>query len=192
MPQNAFATAPAQAAPRHPNAIVAAHWLTAVAILLAFALVLSRELAEGDFLRAGLLNAHRVSGLLVGLLAISRVLFRWRKPMARPVANAARSQRWAAAAVHGLLYALLLTLPVLGVLLTNARGHLVVLPGLGSLPPLVGQDLDWADDLEEWHGDLAWLLAGLVGLHTAAALWHHFARKNNVLRAMAPWLRGRT
>lgn len=184
--------APARAVARHPNAIVAAHWLTVIAILLAFTLVLLREVADGDLLRAGLLNVHRILGLLIGLLAIGRLLFRWRQPMAKPVASTTRAQRWAAAAVHGLLYALLLTLPVLGVLLTNARGHLVTLPMLGSLPPLVARDLDWADSLEEWHGNLAWLLAGLVSLHVAAALWHHWARKNDVLAAMAPWVRSRT
>lgn len=192
MPVPAASATPTSATARHPDSIVAAHWLTALAIVLTFSIVLWREAAEGDALRSGLLGVHRVLGLLIGLLAIGRLALRWRRPLASTLTSSTRGQRVAAAVVHGLLYALLLTLPVLGVLLTNARGHLVTLPVLGALPPLTARDLDWADSLEDWHGALAWLLAALVAAHAAAALWHHWARRNDVLTAMAPWLRRRT
>jgi cytochrome b561 len=32
-------------------------------------------------------------------------------------------------------------------------------------------------------------LAGLIGLHAAAALWHHHVRKDGVLLAMLPVVR---
>lgn len=184
--------APDPAVARHPDSIVAAHWLTAFAIVLTFSIVLWREVTEGDALRAQLLGAHRTLGLFIGLLAIARLALRWRRPLASPPTTSTRWQRLAATVVHGLLYALLLTLPVLGVLLTNARGHPVTVPGFGALPALIARDLDWADTLEEWHGGVAWLLAALVTVHAAAALWHHWARRNDVLTAMAPWLRSRT
>ena len=34
------------------------------------------------------------------------------------------------------------------------------------------------------HGLAMWVLLGLVGLHTAAALHHHFVRRDDVLRRM--------
>jgi cytochrome b561 len=37
-----------------------------------------------------------------------------------------------------------------------------------------------------WHGKAAFVLVLLVGVHVAAALYHHLIRKDNVLRRMLP------
>jgi cytochrome b561 len=39
------------------------------------------------------------------------------------------------------------------------------------------------------HEFVAYLLVSLVALHAAAALFHHFVRRDNVLKAMLPGLR---
>ena len=44
--------------------------------------------------------------------------------------------------------------------------------------------------LGEAHETAAWALIGMVALHAAAALWHHFVRRDNVLRAMLPAFSG--
>ena len=47
------------------------------------------------------------------------------------------------------------------------------------------------DAFAEYHEGAAWLLLGLVGAHAAAALAHHFIKRDDVLRAMLPaWLAG--
>ena len=48
--------------------------------------------------------------------------------------------------------------------------------------------LHWYGGVESaarWHGILKWVLAGLVALHVAAALWHALVRRDDILPAMA-------
>ena len=48
------------------------------------------------------------------------------------------------------------------------------------------QDEDLGDSFAEYHEEAAWLLLGLIGVHAAAALFHHYVKRDNVLRAMLP------
>ena len=70
-------------------------------------------------------------------------------------------------------------------ILSDAQGKPVDLLG-ATLPALVGPDEDLADKLQIWHVDVAWVLLGLISLHIAAALWHHFVLRDRVLRMMLP------
>lgn len=178
--------------PTHPVPVITAHWVSALLLVLSFALVLSRELIDGTALRAVLLDGHRGVGLLIGVATLLRFALRLRHPLADTAGESSAWQRWSASAAHGALYVLLLSLPVLGYLLTNARGQAVNLPVLGALPALVAKDLDLADTLEAWHGTAAWTLLALVAAHFAAALWHHRVRRDNVLVAMWPRLARRS
>jgi cytochrome b561 len=159
--------------------------------VLVFTLVLSRELIDEKVSQLLLLQVHRAVGLIVWVFAISRLMLRIRLPLADSKAGLPWPQRFASLATQVLLYACLLSLPVLGWLLTNARGQVVDLPLLRDLPVLLDRDLDLADDLESWHSTLAWVMVGLVGLHGAAAVWHHRIRRDGVLMAMWPGLRRR-
>jgi len=56
--------------------------------------------------------------------------------------------------------------------------------GLVTLPPLVDEDEDLGDSFAAYHEAGAWLLLAMVGLHAAAALFHHFVRRDTVLLDM--------
>ena len=43
-----------------------------------------------------------------------------------------------------------------------------------------------ARPIAQSHGLLAHALAIVVGLHVLAALWHHFGKRDNVLKSMLP------
>jgi cytochrome b561 len=181
----------ASAVPRHPKWTIRAHWLSALAIGLVFGLGWLRELVDGDALRALLLGVHRQVGLLVLLLWVVRLLVRLTHPLAPSTAHEPWVLRWAATAAHGVLYLVLLAMPLLGWAMTNAQGHELLLLGALPLPHLVSVDPDLADSLQEWHERGSWLLLGLVGAHLGAAVWHHWVRRDGVLAAMAPWLQPR-
>jgi cytochrome b561 len=53
-------------------------------------------------------------------------------------------------------------------------------------------DKPLAHRLFELHGWIALALLGLIGLHAAAALHHHFVRKDSVLAGMLPGRRPAT
>ena len=177
--------------PVHPKPIVVGHWVTAALLALAFGLVLSREWIDDKTVRTLLLQGHRMAGLLIGSLAILRLALRSRLALARPLAALPLWQRWMSRLVQALMYALLVSLPLLGWLLTNARGQPVSLPLLGNLPLLTPRDLDLADTVELVHTWAAWSLLVLIALHGAAAAWHHHIRRDGVLAAMWPGLRAK-
>jgi len=167
---------------RQPIALIALHWATALTLLAAFALILVRELAEEKPLRLLLLDSHRSLGVLVLAMTVLRLAVRRRKL----VLVETRAHRIGAAVGHGALYLLLLILPVLGWASSNAMGHPVTVFGVFHLPALVATSPDLADQLSDLHAVLAWTLFGLVSLHALAACWHHFVRRDDVLRAMLP------
>jgi cytochrome b561 len=168
-----------------PGRLVALHWLTLLCVVSAVVLILIRDEVAGRAMRQWLLDGHRHFGVLVLLLFVARVALRIRSGKLPPGGDPSRLTRAAAALVHAALYALLLALPLLGWALNDALGKPAHLLGV-ALPALVGVDEDLADTLLTWHQDAAWLLLGLVLLHAAAALWHHFVLRDGVLRTMLP------
>ncbi|OYT99791.1 MAG: cytochrome-c oxidase [Burkholderiales bacterium PBB1] len=177
--------------PTHPKPIVIGHWITAALLLVVFGLVVSREWIDDKTARTLLLQGHRIAGLLIGSLAVLRLALRSRLSLARPLTPLTPWQRWVSRFVQALMYASLMSLPLLGWLLTNARGQPVNLPLLGSLPLLTERDLDLADTVELIHTWTAWGLLALIALHGAAAAWHHHIRRDGVLAAMWPGLRAK-
>ena len=94
----------------------------------------------------------------------------------------------AAKASHVLLYALMLVLPLLGWAMISASGEPVMLSNTLHLPSILPADAQVFALLRKAHGYLAYLLFLIVLLHLAAALFHGWVRRDEVLDSM---LRGR-
>jgi cytochrome b561 len=187
-PNEIVMTPAAPSAPqrRHHALSIALHWTSALAVLTAFAVAWTRAALDDAAPRAVLMAWHQGAGLLVLALLLLRVGVRLATFRAVAAPTLPPAMKVAALATHVALYAALLAMPLLGWALTNAHGHDVSLPGLPPFPPLVATDVDLAETLESWHEGLAWALAGVVVLHAGAALFHHFVRRDDVLRAMLP------
>lgn len=175
--------ATAEASTRWPRTVIWIHWATVALMTLAVGAILYRNVMEVRTVRAVLMQLHGNVGLLMGVLALLRLVARWRSRR-RPALPGNLPARWAASAMHVLLVGLLLVMPVLGWALLSARGQVLHLPGL-TWPLLLPADEDLAESLESAHAIGAWSLLALVGLHSAAALWHHWVRRDDVLRAMS-------
>ena len=111
---------------------------------------------------------------------------RLRRGLADHATDIAPLLRWAAKVAHILLYGVLIALPLLGWAVTSAHGIKLTLLGSVPLPLLLAPDSELADTLSDYHVWLAWSLLVLVVAHVTAACWHHFARRDGVLRAMLP------
>ena len=162
------------------------HWGTAVAIVIAVAAMFIRDAVEDKLLRQLLLEIHRQLGMLILITAVLRLAARLRIGLADHAPGMAAALRRTAEAAHGLLYGMLIALPLVGWALSSAHGITVALFGAVPLPKLVTPDSELADTLSDYHVWLAWGLLLLVGMHVAAAAWHHFVRRDAVLRAMLP------
>lgn len=173
------------AVPTRPRKLVVLHWLTVLFVVLAATFILTRDQLDGRAVREWLLEGHRHAGLLVLLLFVIRVTLRIRYGKLQPGGNHPRILRLCAGMTHIALYALLLALPLLGWAMSSAAGTPVHFFGL-TLPPIVGEDDDLADNLQALHIDAAWALLAIATLHIAAALWHHFVVRDHTLRMMLP------
>jgi cytochrome b561 len=176
---------------RHSVGTIAMHWFSVLAIVAATASILARELVETQFLRVALMEMHRQAGLFVVLALILRLAIRFKVGMADHSAGMPLMLRIAAFMGHLGLYVMLFALPVLGWAVSNAHSVPLKLMGLIPLPDLVGADSDLADTLTDFHVWAAWGMLALVVAHIAAALWHHFGRRDQVLMAMLPASRKR-
>lgn len=167
----------------HPVAVVL-HWLTAGLIVIAVPLgAVLHELPRVPSTFT-YYNVHKGLGAMVCFVVVARLLWRWRHP-APPSLPGPAWQRRVAAITHVLLYALMLAVPLVGWMASQAGGHPLVWLGLVPLPAPVPVDKALNEALHGVHAVLAWSLTGLVGLHVAAALKHRWIDRDAVLSRMS-------
>ncbi len=171
---------------RHPRLVIAMHWGSMVALVMAVAAMYVRDAIEDSTYRQVLLQVHRQLGLLLLVVVVWRVFVRLRKGLADYAPDMRFLWRWAATAMHVILYALLIALPLIGWALTSAHGIWLSFLVIFRLPMLAAADSEFADTLSDYHIWLAWGLLALAAAHAVAALWHHVVRRDSVLTAMLP------
>ncbi len=163
------------------------HWLIAALVIVQFVLGVKAAGLPLSLERLILLARHKSLGLTLFALVILRLAWRIYSPP--PPQPSQAPLRTAAQLSHGLLYALLLAMPIIGWLLSSASSLTVSWFGLFSLPNLVTPDRRLAHWMLLTHQTMAWLLLAVIILHIGAAFWHHFILKDNVLTRMLPFTR---
>lgn len=131
-------------------------------------------------------NTHKITGITVLCLILLRLGWRLINPKPYLVFQQKTWEKLLEYLVHGLLYAVLVAMPITGLWMSTADGkaphffnYIISMPGVGINPAQ-------ADLMYGLHQKLAWTLIALVSLHVLAALKHHFYDKDNVLKGMMP------
>jgi cytochrome b561 len=175
---------------RYTGIAIALHWVLAVAILTAFGVGLYMADLPLSPTKLKLMNWHKWAG--VTILALSALRLLWRLTH-RPPALPARVQQampgWQTLAYHAthyLMYLLFFVVPLVGWAYSSAHGYPIVWFGVLPLPDFVPVDKALAEAIKPWHEISAFALIGLVGLHVAAALKHHFIDRDGLLLRMRP------
>jgi len=159
------------------------HWLMAL-LVIAMLFIGAGMVASVSERHEWLIHLHKPLGVAILLLVIVRLFVRFSTRQPPLPADLPNWQVLAAKASHGLLYALMLTLPVLGWAMISAAGDPVTL-GIGlQLPAIVPANAALFAFLRRAHGYLAYLLFLTVLLHLAAALFHGWIRRDGVLQSM--------
>lgn len=162
------------------------HWLPAALVIGGLVLVEIHEFfPKGSDPRAAAMAGHFQSGLLVFALVWPRLLWSLfdRPPAITP--EPPTLQMVIAKAIHGILYLLLIALPILGVVMMQANGKPIALLGL-PLPILTGEDKAFADQIKEVHELLGNTMIVLIVVHVLGALWHHVRQGDDTLLRMLP------
>lgn len=130
-------------------------------------------------------NFHKLTGLTILILMFLRGLWALANPKPILPPDVPLWQQWIERFVHYLLYFVIITMPLAGWIGSVAAGRP---PHLGSfqitLPIQENKALSSA--AFNVHGIVAVVIIVLVSLHILAALYHHFIKKDNILRRMMP------
>lgn len=176
--------------PQHYTApAIALHWLVGLGLIGMFCFGLYMTSLELSPLKLKYYSWHKWAGMCLWVLIFVRIFWRATHPAPAQAADMPRWQVIVAESLHGLLYVLMVCIPLSGWLYTSAAGYPVVMFGVLQLPDLVGKDAELALVLKGLHGLFNYTLAAMVGLHVAAALKHHLIDHDAVLGRMVPWLR---
>jgi cytochrome b561 len=182
-PAPAMSAAP-PAARRYGPVAMSLHWIMAALVLFAGVCGLLLD----DWPKATKLfwiNIHVQVGLLILVLLVARIW--WRRTHTPPELppEAGEISRRLSNPVHLLIYALMLVIPMVGIVALVWHGRAFDF-GLFSIDFGVkanGPVYHQAEDIHLW---LTYGLFALVGGHGVAALWHHFIRRDPVLLRMLP------
>ena len=169
----------------HPLQI-GVHWLTLLLLIAVYALIELRGIyPKGSAAHDLMKTWHFMLGLTVFALALVRLPLRLALH-APPITPALPAwQDHLAHAMHWALYGFLLVMPLLGWLTLSAKGQPIPFFGL-ELPALIGPDKARAKNLEDIHELIGNVGYALIGLHAAAALWHHYVTRDDTLERMLP------
>ncbi len=169
---------------------ISLHWLIALLMVAAFSLGWVMTSIHGlTPAKLRYYSWHKWIGVTVFALAWLRI--GWRFAHAAPALPDGMPawQRAVAHATHGLLYLLMIAVPLSGYLFSCAANVPVVYLGLVKLPMLIGPDPVMKPILRDVHVSLNYVLAVLVSVHVAAALKHQWFDRDSLLSRMIPFIR---
>jgi len=129
-------------------------------------------------------DLHKSVGLILLAVMVLRVVWRFVSPPPPAPAGHGSFTRVAAKIGHAVLYFALFAVMIAGYLISTADGVGIPVFGLFEVPALVSDLPDQADLAGLIHFYLAWGLVIFAGLHTVAALKHHFIDRDATLTRM--------
>ncbi|MFO1160889.1 MAG: cytochrome b [Reyranellaceae bacterium] len=163
------------------------HWLTVVLVAIAWMLGTFDDVLPKGAARAAGLFVHISAGVAILVALVARVIWRMADPPPEPAPT--RLGAWLDSAgrlAHYALYALLVAVPVAGIVLQFARGDALPLFGFAEIPSPWLRDRTYARSAREVHEVLANALVMLAAFHAAAALVHHWIFRDRTLLRMLP------
>ena len=160
------------------------HWLILILILPMLYYGFTHDSIPKEE-RLAFFQNHAGLGLVILVLMLARLFWRRSHPVPELPSDLPRWQQIASKATHHGLYLLVILQPLFGLMMaTTSKGSLKAFGVLGlQISP--NEAINGAGHV--LHGLNAWIITALILLHAAAALYHHFIRKDNVLKRMLPF-----
>jgi cytochrome b561 len=161
------------------------HWILGAAIIgmIAYGWWMNHIPARAD--RLFYRSIHADIGYVILLATVIRLIWRSVNPTPALPAGTSRWQRIAASISHWALYIVTIMVAMLGWAHSGAhKPDYADWFGLFRVPQITSPDKVAADAYEARHVLFAYVLLALVVLHIAAALWHHFIKRDHVVVRM--------
>jgi cytochrome b561 len=153
------------------------HWIIAILIFFQVAAGINLHFMEFSMQKPLFIDIHKISGSFLLILVFLRIIWRFynSKPSNKevPLMHIVVSKT-----VHVILYALMIFIPIQGMVLTWTGGYDVSLLGLYNLPRLVEENLIKYEQFKSLHYYFALLLTFIFTIHLSAGLYHRFITKD--------------
>jgi cytochrome b561 len=163
------------------------HWALFALVVVLYGLTYGEDLLpRGDPTVDVIWRLHISFGLLLAGFVLWRVVLRGVRGTPDLPDGMSTPERAAARIGHLVLYALLIAIPVLGILLTWFRADALSFFGIFTVPAPFPPDQSTARTIRELHSLCANGILIAAGLHASAALYHHFIRRDAILTRMLP------
>lgn len=160
------------------------HWLILIIILPMLYFGFTHDSIPKDE-RLAFFQNHAGLGLVLLVLMIARLVWRLGHPAPALPGDLPRWQVIASKASHHGLYLLVILQPLIGLMMTTTGKF--NLKAFGVLGMQIAPNEAINNLGHVLHGINAWAITALISLHVLAALYHHFIRKDNVLKRMLPF-----
>jgi cytochrome b561 len=181
---------------RYGSVSIAFHWIIAALVILNLAGgIYMGYLPRADPSKALIIMLHKSTGLTILTLSVLRLVWRLMNPWQPLPIDMSPVLKFGARATHFLFYVLIIGIPLSGWAMVSASKNpapivwygLFEWPKLGfvmSLP--ADQKKSWDHTLGATHELLAYFAIALIVLHVGAALYHHYVRRDQIMRRMSP------
>jgi cytochrome b561 len=165
----------------------ALHWLTVISVAVGWLLGQFMDDFPKGVARDTAFATHVALGEFVIVLLALRLLWRlFDRPPALLPTRFGRAAEIAATLTHYALYALLLAVPLVGIVAQLKRGDALPIFGVWRLASPWPADRTAAHSVMEVHELVANALLIFAALHAAAALIHHYVFHDRTLVRMLP------
>lgn len=161
------------------------HWLIVALLIAQYAVGSIMPHIGRDTQDAGWVHWHLSIGAVILAAMVLRLAWRLMTPPPPPGATIPWERRLARF-THGMLYALVIGLTVLGWAAANSRGWDVRLFNIIPLPALCAKGSAWGHEAGDIHNVVIYVLLGFILLHLAGVLKHQFIDHGNIIRRMVP------
>jgi cytochrome b561 len=163
------------------------HWLMAICILsMLFIGVGMVSTAAPRYLT--LVQIHKPLGIAILTLALIRLALRFYYGAPSLPTDLPEPMKLAAYLSQVILYALMISMPLIGWGMLSAASYPVVLFGGVHLPPILPVSASLHTLLWHAHYYLAFAFFAIILMHIAAILFHKLIRRDGVFETMAPVL----
>ncbi|MCW8962287.1 MAG: cytochrome b [Gammaproteobacteria bacterium] len=164
------------------------HWLVALLFIGLFALGL--YMVDLDYYNAWYNRApwwHKALGIVLTVLLVIRWCWRLLNVVPAPLGLDRHWQYLTVRVVHQLFYILLAVACVSGYFISTAKGSAIDVFDWFELPAIIQLDESWQAWVARIHEWSVYFTAGLMVLHSLAALKHHFINHDKtMIRILIP------
>lgn len=162
------------------------HWLSLLLIATAYAAIELKGIVPKttpwhDYLKI----IHFNAGCFVLVLMCIRLYFQRNQVTPEIIPTPPQWQLTFSKAIHYIMYAAFILLPLLGLIMLAVGGKQWDLVGI-SIPAFSVPDKATSKSIKEIHETIADIGYFLIALHAGAAIYHHYVVKDNTLQRMLP------